>query len=72
MQGLHCCRLLDQLCILYRACLHSLLFMDAGAALLRIVGSGMYPVQSMSAWPADYGCRGCTVAVCWIRYGFMQ
>lgn len=29
-------------CILYRACLHSLLFLDAGAALLRIVGSGMY------------------------------
>lgn len=29
------------ICILYRACLHSLLFMDAGAALLRIVGSGI-------------------------------
>jgi len=27
-------------CILYRACLHSVLFLDAGAALLRIVGSG--------------------------------
>jgi hypothetical protein len=29
------------ICILYRACLYSLLFLDAGAALLRIVGSGM-------------------------------
>ena len=36
-------------CILYRACLHSLLFLDAGAALLQIVGSSMYPVQSVSA-----------------------
>jgi hypothetical protein len=32
------------ICILYRACLHSLLFMDAGAALLRIVGSGNHVV----------------------------
>lgn len=29
------------ICVLYRACLYSLLFLDAGAALLRIVGSGM-------------------------------
>jgi hypothetical protein len=29
------------ICMLYRACLYSLLFLDAGAALLRIVGSGM-------------------------------
>lgn len=29
------------ICMLYRACLYSLLFLDAGAALLRIVGSGI-------------------------------
>lgn len=46
-------------CILYRACLHSLLFLDAGAALLRIVGSGDNYIQALMeqqvSWAAGRG-----------------
>ncbi|XP_021941566.1 nucleoporin NUP188 homolog [Zootermopsis nevadensis] len=47
------------ICILYRACLYSLLFLDAGAALLRIVGSGDHYIQALMeqqvSWAAGRG-----------------
>ncbi|XP_069692288.1 nucleoporin Nup188 [Periplaneta americana] len=47
------------ICILYRACLYSLLFLDAGAALLRIVGSGDHYIQALMeqqvSWSAGRG-----------------